>query len=213
MGEMKGRCVILAAGKVETPELLRPLLRRDDWIVAADGGMRLAAALRVRPSLLVADFDSLDESSVPEGTAVCRLPVRKDSTDTLAAAVEGLHRGYRDFLLLGGTGGRLDHTLANLCVLLYLKKQGASAVLADERNRVEIWLPGSHRVEPVAGYKFSLIPFGGEVEGLTMINAAYPLQDARLTPDDPLGVSNEFTEVPVEISFSRGNLLFFLSKD
>lgn len=98
------RCVILSAGPVEDPEALRPLLRDDDWFIAADGGMRLAERLGVTPGLIVADFDS-GEAPRETRAEVLRLPAEKDWTDTMAAAMAGLERGFRDFLLLGCTGG------------------------------------------------------------------------------------------------------------
>ncbi len=216
------RCVILSAGPVKNPASLRPLLRPDDWILAADGGWALAQALGIPVSLLIADFDSLllseeDLSGVPE---VIRLPVEKDWTDTMAAAMEGFRRGYREFLILGGTGGRLDHTVANFAVLYALVRQGARAYMADEQNRVELRLPGHYLLEPQEGYKFSLFPYGGEVTGLTERQVFYPLDNATLTPDNPLGISNEFlkdsvknTLLPAEISFKTGVLMIFLSKD
>ena len=207
------RCVILSAGPVEDSERLRPLLKTDDWIIAADGGGRLAAALGVKPAVLVADFDSSAPPDTGGDTEIVRLPTEKDWTDTQAAAMLALDRGYRDFLLLGCTGGRLDHTLANIAVLLYLLRRGADALMADERNFLRLYGPGRYRVERRAGYKLSLFPYGGEVEGITVKNVRYPLEKARLTPDNSLGVSNEFLENPAEISFDQGVLMVFLSKD
>ena len=207
------RCGILSAGPVEDSERLRPLLKTDDWIIAADGGGRLAAALGVKPAVLVADFDSSAPPDTGGDTEIVRLPTEKDWTDTQAAAMLALDRGYRDFLLLGCTGGRLDHTLANIAVLLYLLRRGADALMADERNFLRLYGPGRYRVERRAGYKLSLFPYGGEVEGITVKNVRYPLEKARLTPDNSLGVSNEFLENPAEISFDKGVLMVFLSKD
>ena len=207
------RCVILSAGPVEDSERLRPLLKTDDWFIAADGGGRLAAALGVKPAVLVADFDSSAPPDTGGDTEIVRLPMEKDWTDTQAAAMLALDRGYRDFLLLGCTGGRLDHTLANIAVLLYLLRRGADALMADERNFLRLDGPGRYRVERRAGYKLSLFPYGGEVEGITVKNVRYPLEKARLTPDNSLGVSNEFLENPAEISFDKGVLMVFLSKD
>ena len=124
------RCVILSAGPVEDSERLRPLLKKDDWIIAADGGGRLAAALGVKPAGLVADFDSSAPPDTGGDTEIVRLPMEKDWTDTQAAAMLALDRGYRDFLLLGCTGGRLDHTLANIAVLLYLLRNHRKAQVA-----------------------------------------------------------------------------------
>lgn len=215
------RCVILSAGPVREPEALRPLLRPDDWIIAADNGWNLARRLGVIPRVLVADFDSMPQiPSGQEGLEILRLPVEKDWTDTMAAAMEGIARGYREFLLLGATGGRLDHTMSNFSVLLYLLEHGAEAVMADEQNRVRLYRPGDYILEPEEGYKFSLFPFGGEVTGLYETDVYYPLENAVLRPDSSLGISNEFIRDPEKntllkpkISFKTGNLMIFLSKD
>lgn len=215
------RCVILSAGPVRDPEALKGLLRPDDWIIAADNGWNLARRLGVMPRVLVADFDSMPQiPSRQEGLEILRLPVEKDWTDTMAAAMEGVGRGYREFLLLGATGGRLDHTMANFSVLLYLLEQGAEAVMADEQNRVRLYRPGAYTLEPEEGYKFSLFPFGGEVTGLYETDVYYPLEDTVLRPDSSLGISNEFIRDPEKntllkpkISFKTGNLMIFLSKD
>ena len=103
--------------------------------------------------------------------------------------------------------------MANIAVLLYLLRRGADALMADERNFLRLYGPGRYRVERRAGYKLSLFPYGGEVEGITVKNVRYPLEKARLTPDNSLGVSNEFLENPAEISFDKGVLMVFLSKD
>lgn len=142
-----------------------------------------------------------------------RLPVCKDWTDTMAAARLGLERGYASFLLLGCTGGRLDHTMGNIAVLLYLLEQGAEAWLADEHSGVRMLYPGEFTLPLHKDCRFSLLPYAGRVEGITVQSAAYPLKDAVLQPDDTLGISNEFLEKDVQISFKAGILMVFLAKD
>lgn len=208
------RCVILAAGPVENAEILRPLLRPDDWVIAADGGVHLAGRLGVRPDLIVADFDSAQPGErFPDDVPQIRMPVKKDLTDTMAAAIEGLRRGFRDFLLLGCTGGRLDHMQACISVMFYLLNRGSRAAMADGNNWLELYMPGCFMVEPRKSWKLSLLPYAGDVFGLTVKNAAYPLKNKTLVMEDPLGISNEFLEGPVEISFRKGILMVFLSKD
>ncbi len=212
--ELGRRCVICAAGPVERPEALRPFLREDDWVIAADGGQRLARRLSLRPALIVADFDSSSSSDNREGIPTAVLPVKKDDTDTMAAARIAVEKGFREVLILGGTGGRLDHTAANFAVLAYLSRQGVRAVMADEHGCTEMLLPGRHHVEAQAGMMLSLLPYGGMVSGLWVKNAEYELENAVLTTDFPLGVSNAFVgDAPVEIEFTGGILQLFLSKD
>lgn len=129
------RCVICAAGPVVNPDSLRDLLHTGDFIIAADGGLKLIKDLGLKPDLIVADFDSAPRSLAEKtNVPITLLPVKKDDTDTMAAARIAVQKGFREVLLLGATGGRLDHTLSNLAVVLYLIKCGVRTVLADEKK-------------------------------------------------------------------------------
>ena len=209
------RCVIVGAAPVANPACLRTYLREDDWFVAADGGQNTMQAMGITPALVVADFDS---SGCPQekdaAVEVVHLPVCKDETDTLAAAMIAFERGYRCFLLLGCLGGRLDHTMANIQVMAALTAKGCHVVLADEHNEVTLWEPGEYRLDfrPHAG--FSLLAYDSVVTGVSIRQAAYTMENGCLTSDYPLGISNEFLpELPAEISFKTGRLLVFSSKD
>ena len=215
MSQTDRRCVVLCAGPVEDAASLRPLLRPDDYILAADAGVRLAQRLGVQPAAVIADFDSADPdlaAAMPAAGAVVRLPVHKDVTDTAAAVDHGRRQGYRDFLLLGGTGGRLDHEYANLLLLVQLAQQGCRAMLADERNRIQAVCRSPVAPEPVPGWSLSLFAFGGAVEGLSIAGAEYTLENYRLLPADPLCVSNTALE-GCTIRFTSGTLLLYRSRD
>ena len=215
MSQTDRRCVVLCAGPVEDAASLRPLLRPDDYILAADAGVRLAQRLGVQPAAVIADFDSADPdlaAAMPAAGAVVRPPVHKDVTDTAAAVDHGRRQGYRDFLLLGGTGGRLDHEYANLLLLVQLAQQGCRAMLADERNRIQAVCRSPVAPEPVPGWSLSLFAFGGAVEGLSIAGAEYTLENYRLLPADPLCVSNTAME-GCTIRFTSGTLLLYRSRD
>ena len=113
-------CFIIGAGSFYG---LPVPVRDTDTVIAADGGWRVCRELSLTPSLLVADFDSLD--TVPEFDHILRLPVEKDDTDMIRAVKEGFARGETEFHLLGGMGGRrTDHTLANMQTLAYIARHG-----------------------------------------------------------------------------------------
>lgn len=213
--EKPRRCVICGAGPVNDAGVLRSLLRPQDFIIAADKGLELIERLKLNPDLIVADFDSLNKNSAMSyQVPIVELPVRKDDTDTMAAARLGLERGYKDFLLLGASGGRLDHTLGNFALMLFLLRHGAQAMLADEKNIVKMMLPGRVVIEPVENSNLSLLAYAGDVCGLNIFNAEYELENAVLTPDFPLGVSNCFKNSDnVEITFDNGVLIIIISKD
>ena len=175
----------------------------DDFIIAADGGYAAARALGVRPHLVVGDFDSL--GYVPEAEQVVQHPVRKDDTDTLLAIRLGLERGYRSFVITGALGGRLDHTYANLQALLFLRDHGARGLLYGDGTAATavtdsaITLTGTGTV--------SVFAPDAPAKGVTLKGLSFEVEDAQLTPGFPMGVSNEFTDTPAQISVTDGTLL------
>ncbi len=213
MGKAVSRCVILSAGPLTDVNALRCRLRPDDVFIAADGGWRLEVALGVRPMAVVADFDSSVDAFVPFDTEIVRLPIRKDVTDTAAAVAYARERGYTEFLLLGCTGGRLDHQYAAVQLLVQLVRDGCVAIIADAVNTISAVTISPTVIEPLAGWSLSLFAFGGDVKGLTINNAAYELHCYDLSPEDSLCVSNAAEISPCTISFECGTLLIYRSKD
>ena len=100
------RCVILSAAPVMNTRGLRQLVEEGDYIICADGGVKLAQRLGITPNLILGDFDSLDQ--VPDIAPVFTYEREKDDTDTMLAIKQGIAEGCDYFLLLGGLGGALD---------------------------------------------------------------------------------------------------------
>ena len=197
------RCFIFAAG---TFFGLRERPADGDLVIAADAGYRVCEQQSIKPDLLLGDFDSMELPAF--SGEVCRLPVEKDDTDTMAAVKEGLARGCTEFFLYGGTGGkRLDHTLANLQTLLYLRRRGARGWMFDDEF---VWTVIENESLNVARETdwalLSLFSLGDRAEGITLQGVQYPLTDGVLTPEFPLGVSNHIMEETAHISVRQGVL-------
>ena len=174
-----------------------------DLVIAADGGYAQLGG--VHADLVVGDFDSL--GFVPAGEHVVRHPAEKDDTDTMLAARIGLERGYRAFVLLGGVGGRLDHTLANIQTLAFLRENGARAALLGEAETITLIQNESLRFRAGLAGIVSVFSFGAVASGVYERGLAYALADATLTDTNPLGVSNAFTGAAAEISVQNGRLV------
>ena len=196
------RCAIFTA-RCEGDPAEAYTFREGDLILCADAGYALAQRLKLAPDAVIGDFDS---SAAPGECDVVRFPVVKDDTDAMLCAKYALELGVRDFLFVGGLGGRLDHTLANLQTLLYLAEQGAQAALCDGLVRVQAVRNGGIRVKRAPG-KLSVFALGGPCEGVYIRGAKYPLEGATLTPEFPLGMGNDFTAAEAEIGVERGTLL------
>lgn len=194
-------CCIVGAGEF-FPERFRP--EPEDYIIAADAGYRHLAALGVKPDLIIGDFDSLGE--VPEQPNVVVCPVRKDDTDTLIAVRRALAAGFERLLIFGGTGGRLDHTLANIQTLGFAAKSGAEAFLFGDDCVLTALTRGRLRFFGYAG-GISVFSLGDRALGVGERGVKFPLSEAELTCDFPLGVSNEFDGDRTEISVREGVLV------
>lgn len=207
------RCVIVGAAPGLSVDFLHRSITADDYVVAADGGYAVLQLAGIRPAILVADFDSMTVDTYPLDVEVVNLPIRKDETDTAAAVNLAYDRGCRDFLLLGCLGGRLDHTVANFQVMADLTAKGCRVAIADEQNWVTLWQPGTYTLPPKDNAGFSLLAYDPIVSDLTIRHASYTVEDATITSDCPLGVSNAFLpNQSAEISFSSGRLLVFCCK-
>ena len=196
-----GKCIIFCAAEFE--KLAEPI-GPEDYIIAADGGLRHTEKLKIQPDAVLGDFDSLGYK--PTGAEV--FPVEKDDTDAMLAVRRGLELGYREFLLYGSLDGpRLDHTVANFQTLQYLCDHDAHGILAGVSTNVTVIRNGSLRFPAGCHGTVSVFCMGPDAHGVTLKGLYYPLENGTLTAGFPLGVSNHFTGVPAEISVAEGSLL------
>lgn len=178
----------------------------DDFIIAADGGYDSLIRHGYTPDLLIGDFDSL-KSDIPEGVRTIRHPKEKDETDMFLAYGEGVKLGYTEFVMLGATGGRLDHTYANISLLQYGKEHGHNITVIDENGIILCLKNESITLSGNSGDTFSVFAIGGEARGVSIKGAKYEAENVTLSPAFPLGVSNEFTDTDAHISIIDGVLL------
>ena len=165
-----------------------------------------------------------------EGKRVLVYPARKDFSDSEAAVREAVRiimdaRQKADSIpettdvsdeiyLLGATGGRLDHFLANLAVLMIPTKLGIKAWILNEKNRITLLREGcSLEKKHTFGKYVSLIPYTDEVTGVVLKGFRYLLDGHTFTRDNTLGLSNEIEDEIAEISFESGILIMILSMD
>lgn len=199
------RCVIVGGAEIRTYERVRSYFRPDDFFIYCDCGLRHQAGLEREPDLIIGDFDSHEKPETDRETIV--LPVKKDDTDTVYAAKEALRRGFDDFLLVGVSGGRLDHTLVNVYLLVMLWEQGKRALLVDDYAEME--LIGSEPVEISDKYPFySLVNITGTARGITETGCKFPLDNGEIRCDYQYGTSNEVLPGRTAVvSVKEGNLL------
>lgn len=199
------RCVVIGGADIERYDRIRSRLREDDFYICCDSGLRHREGLGVTPELIVGDFDSHANPRLDTETIV--LPREKDDTDTVFAVKEALVRGFREFLLVGVIGGRLDHTLGNVSLLLFLDARGAAAAALDDFSEMQVVSERPVQVGEEYAY-FSLLNITGTARGITVKNAKYPLCNAEITCEYQYGISNEVLPgMTAEVSVGQGRLL------
>ena len=161
--------------------------------------------LQVQPSLIVGDFDSHENPHLDVETIV--LPCEKDDTDTVYAVKEAISRGFDNFLLIGVVGARLDHTLGNVSILLYLDSLGKNGCIIDDYSEMEIVSDKPIYITDDYSF-FSLLNITGCAKGITITGAKYPLAGAEISCEYQYGVSNEVLPGKVAtVTVEQGKLL------
>ena len=196
-------CYIVGAG--DCPPLENIRINEGDTVIAADAGLRYLRAAGINPDSVIGDFDSL--GSVPEGGKVTVLPAEKDVTDMYAAAEAGVAAGCTEFKVYGWSGGRLDHTLANIQLCASLVERGYRADFVAEKQILTALHCGEMRFDKSHKGYISVFAFSDECLGVTLKGLKYTLDNATLSSRFPLGVSNEFTGTDSLVKVSQGTLI------
>ena len=200
----KGICYIVGAGK----GMLAFEKAEGDLVIGADGGYLHLRDMGISPDLLLGDFDSLPMDALPSETCeIVKYPIRKDDTDTALAFRYAYDRGYREFVLLGATGGRADHTFAAYQLLLHARRLGARITLVGEGEVSSCLYNEEQAFVGSRGKTLSVFAFGADAHGVDIRGASYEMHDGTLTADIALGVSNAFLDTPVRIAVRDGALL------
>lgn len=199
---MKGICYIIGAGQIDEL-ILEP--SEHDFVIAADAGYLHLTKLVAVADLVVGDFDSL--GARPHHPNVVQYPREKDQTDMMLAVDEGLRRDFKKFVLLGGLGGRLDHTYANIQTLSYIAKNSACGYLLGGGTAVTVIKNGRISFDSDKRGVISVFCCGESAHKVTISGLKYELKNAVLEGAYPVGVSNEFTGCKSEITVLNGSLI------
>nr|NJM03510.1 thiamine diphosphokinase [Desulfobacula sp.] len=210
------KCVIIANGDLEYSEKTAGIIRGAGLIVCADGGIRHLKALHIFPHAVIGDFDSAlpeDKLYVEEkNIKMISHPSRKNETDTELCISWALLNHATDITLLGATGTRLDHTLANIYLLKKLALRGIPARIIDTHNTLCI-VTSHMELKGRPGEFLSLLPITEKAAGVMIKGVEYPLEDATLEMGSSLGISNVFKETAACVTVREGALMVIQSRD
>jgi thiamine pyrophosphokinase len=200
------KCITFCAGGFTS---LAAPVETDDFLIAADGGLRHLEALGLTPSAIIGDFDSL--GFTPTNATV--FPVEKDDTDAMLAVRKALELGYKEILLYGALDGpRLDHTIANLQTLQFLADNGAVGYLVGNDYIATVLKNSTLSFPETATGILSVFCMGKDAHGVTLTGLKYPLFDGTLQAGFPLGVSNHFIGASATVQVTNGSLLLLYDR-
>lgn len=215
----KNNILIITGGQVDIDFLIEHTDRvRYDKIIAADKGLVAADQCNILLDYIVGDFDSVSveilEKYKGKSTPIDTFPTEKDKSDTQIAIELALMHSPKNIDIIGATGTRLDHVLANIHLLLLPLQLGIDACMMDKNNRIYLKKESfSMEKKYQYGEYVSLLPFSEKVSGLTLKGFKYPLNHVTLSAGNSLGISNEIKEEVAMVELIEGTLLVIEARD
>ena len=215
--------IIVSGGNIQKDfalDFLKKNKTENTCLIAADRGVEFFMGTDLEPDVAEGDFDSLSAEGAKymetlKHTEIRRLKPEKDDSDTQSAANYAIEQGTERIMILGATGNRIDHLMANFGLLVLAKNQGVEVILADQYNYMKLVSDGEiiKKSEQFGKY-ISFFPLGGDVTGLTLEGFKYSLDHYRLTTaDSGLTVSNEIVSEKAKVTYQSGTLLMIMSRD
>lgn len=211
------REILVVSGGYTDLDFLRGVIdEKERYIIGVDRGLERLDTLGVKADLAVGDFDSAPQhiKNIYDEGHIIKLNQKKDYTDTHVAVMEALKKKPEAVILVGATGGRLDHMLANMSLLSICTRKNVQAFMLDTKNKIRIIdRPVSIKKTCQYGAYVSLIPFTDQVTGVTLNGFKYKLTDKTLVRNETIGISNEIEREEGFITLVSGELMVIESKD
>ncbi|MEA1971404.1 MAG: thiamine diphosphokinase [Thermodesulfobacteriota bacterium] len=209
MGKM---VFVISGGAVNDPQFLYEEIRSvgNPVVICADGAAQRLKVSDITPDFIVGDMDSIDENTLKyfeaKGSGIIRYPRDKDETDTQLALECAFGMNPDEIRILGALGGRVDHMLANISLLVMCVKRGVDAKIVDKDCELLV-IDRSCVINGREGETVSLLPMSSDVRGITLEGFMYPLSDGLMEIGKPYGVSNKLAGTRGTISVKSGYLL------
>jgi len=197
---LQTKCIIIGNGEFDK---IHPDYTAD-YVIGAD-------VFTDGVNLIVGDFDTLNAEEVPDGIETVRFPSEKNESDLELAVEQAVKRGFNTFYIYGALGGRLDHTLASIAVLTSIAKRGMTGWLIGENEIVTAVTDGRITLNN-RNCVLSIFPAGESAEGVTLTGMKYPLDNAVISNDNSLGLSNVVIGDNAAVEVKDGTLIVILSE-
>ena len=210
-------CIVLNGEISNYNKLKNHILKENyDYIICADGGANHTYNMKIKPNFIIGDLDSVKEEVriyyKNSDVKFEKFPAKKNETDTELCIYLAQKLNATNIDFLGALGGRIDHMIANINLLYYVKMQGIIPRIISDNE--EIYIVDNDEVE-IYGKKgdvISVIPINGDAKYVTLSNLEYPLENYNMKFYLPLGISNVMIENKCKIKVDEGSLLVIKNK-
>ncbi|MFZ7132053.1 MAG: thiamine diphosphokinase [Eubacteriales bacterium] len=212
------KALLIANGNIDNDSYFKAIFEKENYhmILCIDGGLDKIRKMEIVPHLVLGDFDSISSQGIEyirkHHIPIKKFSVEKDETDTEIGLNYLMENNYKDITMVGCIGNRMDHTLANIFLLKKLLNHGISGTIINGKNYIYL-IDKKTAFLNRKGDIVSLLPLSNSVKGVTTSGLYYPLNEAELVKEKPLGISNIIIKDHAEVTIKEGELLIIISKD
>ena len=205
-------CIILN-GEIKDYKYIKNIIDKNnyDYIICSDGGANHAYKMDIIPDYIIGDLDSIEDNILKyyksKHVQFEKFPAKKDETDTELSILLADKLNSKEIDLIGALGGRIDHTIANINLLYYIKNKGIAPRIISEREEIYIAIDEDIIIHGNIGDTISIIPIKGDAKGITLENLEYTLDNYDMEFSRPLGVSNIMKKNSCNIKINEGSIL------
>ena len=205
-------CIILN-GEIKNYDYINTILSniRYDYIICSDGGANHAYNMNIVPDYIIGDLDSINKNVIDyyknKNVNFKKFPIKKDETDTELCIQLSQKLKAKEIDLIGALGGRIDHTIANINLLYYIRKRGIKPKIISEKEEIYIAIDEEVTIDGEIGNTISILPIKNDAKGVTLKKLEYSLENDDIEFSKPLGISNVMTDINCNIKVNEGSII------
>ena len=205
-------CIILN-GEIKDYKYIKSIICKNnyDYIICSDGGANHTYKMNIVPDYIIGDLDSIEDNVIKyyksKNVKFNKFPTKKDETDTELSIWLANKLNAKKIDLIGALGGRIDHTIANINLLYYIRNKNIIPKMISEKEEVYIAIEEEIIIDGNKGDTISIIPIKGDAKGITLTNLEYPLENGIMEFSRPLGISNIMTNSSCNIKVNEGSII------
>ena len=205
-------CIILN-GEIKEYKVIKNILIKGqyDYIICADGGANHTYNMDIIPDYIIGDLDSVEAEIVNHyencGVRFEKFPSKKNETDTELCIYLADKLKAKEIHFIGALGGRIDHTIANINLLYYVRQMNIVPKIISEKEQVHIATNEEITIYGNKGDAISVIPINGDAKRVTLTNLEYPLNNYDMKFYLPLGISNVMLNKECKLKVENGSIL------